>query len=202
MMPRAKQRTPQLKKRVLAVAVATLATDGVAEFTTRRIAGQAETSTSAVYELFGDKAGLVRQVFFEGFWLLRRRFDELEASNDPRADLVQTLDAVRRFVKENPVIAQLMFSRPFAEFEPGPDDLKAGASVREFIVGRVRRFADGCEVDLNAVDAAHVLLAVVQGLAGQEVAGWLGTSPASINRRWALAIRAVLDGLTTPPSAG
>ena len=32
---------------------------------------RAQTSTPAVYELFGDKAGLVREVFFEGFRLLR-----------------------------------------------------------------------------------------------------------------------------------
>ena len=53
-------------------------TDGIAGFTTRRVAQEAETSTPAVYELFGDKAGLVREVFFEGFRLLRRRFDELD----------------------------------------------------------------------------------------------------------------------------
>jgi hypothetical protein len=36
---------------------------------------------------------------------------------------------------------------------------------------------------------------MTQGLAATEIAGWLGTSKASINRRWDLAIRAVLDGL-------
>src|SRR5215467_676533 len=60
-MPRAKQRTAALRDRVLQVAVAMLASDGVAGFTTRRVAERAATSTPAVYELFGDKAGLVRE---------------------------------------------------------------------------------------------------------------------------------------------
>ena len=72
-MPRAKQRTPELRDHVLQVAVAMLASEGVAGFTTRKVAEEAETSTPAVYELFGDKAGLVREMFFEGFRLLRRR---------------------------------------------------------------------------------------------------------------------------------
>ena len=70
-MPRAKQRTPEMRERVLQAAMDMLASDGVAEFTTRRLAQHAGTSTPAVYELFGDKAGLVREVFFEGFRLLR-----------------------------------------------------------------------------------------------------------------------------------
>ena len=50
-------------------------------------------------------------------------------------------------------------------------------------------------IEGNETDIAHVLLALVQGLAAQERAGWLGTSKASIGRRWSLALRATLDGL-------
>ena len=57
-MPRPKQRTPELRDRMLQVAVATLTAEGAGGLTTRRIAEQARTSTPAVYELFGDKAGL------------------------------------------------------------------------------------------------------------------------------------------------
>ncbi len=69
-MPRAKQRTPELRDRLLEVAVATLNDEGVARLTTRRVAEQAGTSVPAVYELFDDKAGLVRAIFFEGFRML------------------------------------------------------------------------------------------------------------------------------------
>src|SRR6185503_5473701 len=66
LMPRAKQRTPELRDRLLEVAIATLSEEGIARFTTRRVAERAGTSVPAVYELFDDKAGLVRAMFFEG----------------------------------------------------------------------------------------------------------------------------------------
>ena len=36
-----------------------------------------------------------------------------------------------------------MFARPFADFDPGPEELPATGSVREIVVGRVRRCIDG-----------------------------------------------------------
>jgi AcrR family transcriptional regulator len=195
-VPRAKQRTQELRDHVLHIAVSTLAAEGVTGFTTRKVAQQAETSTPAVYELFGDKAGLVREVFFEGFRLLRRHFDQLAESGDPRADLVGVIEAFRGFARGNPVLAEVMFSRPFADFDPGPDELRAGSAVREFIVGRVRRCTGAGILGGDDTDIAHVLVALAQGLAAQESAGWLGTSQASRDRRWDLAIRAVLDGLS------
>jgi AcrR family transcriptional regulator len=194
-VPRAKQRTPELRDRVLQVAVAMLAEEGVAGFTTRKVAEGAETSTPAVYELFGDKAGLVREMFFEGFRRLRRRFDRLAETRDPRADLVAVLQALRTFVRENPVLAEVMFSRPFADFDPGPSGLEAGSAVRLFVVGRVRRCIESGLLRGDPTDIAHVVVSLTQGLAATEMAGWLGTSRASVNRRWELALRAVLDGL-------
>jgi AcrR family transcriptional regulator len=194
-MPRAKQRTPELRDRVLLHAVDLLARDGVAGFTARRIAREAATSIPAVYELFGDKAGLLREVFFEGFRLLRQRLDELPRTDDPRADLIALADAYRDFIREHPVLAQLMFSRPFADFDPSESELQAGASVRKFIVERVRAAIDADVLHGDATDVSHVLVATVQGLAAADRDGRLGSSPASIERRWQLAIAAMIAGL-------
>jgi AcrR family transcriptional regulator len=182
---------------VLQAAVELLATEGVAGFTTRKVAEEAKTSTPAVYELFGDKAGLVREMFFEGFRSLRRRFDGFVETDDPRADVVQVVQALREFIRENAALAGLMFSRPFADFDPGPLEVEAGADVRLFIIRQVRRATESGAIQGNDTDIAHVLVSLVQGLAATEAAGWLGTSKASVDRRWTLAIRAVLDGLST-----
>jgi AcrR family transcriptional regulator len=194
-VPRAKQRTPELRDRVLQVAVAILASDGVTGFTTRKVAEEADTSVPAVYELFGDKAGLVREMFFAGFRLLRGRFDRLAETDDPRADVVELIASFRAFICENPVLAEVMFARPFADFDPGPSGLEAGAGVRLFVVGRVQRCLDAGVLAGDATDIAHVLVSLTQGLAATELAGWLGTSKASIDRRWSVAVHAVLDGL-------
>src|SRR5690606_7368015 len=126
---------------------------------------------------------------------LRRAFDALPTTADPRADLVAVVGALRRFVRENPVLAELMFSRPFADFDPGADGLAAGRSVRLFIIGRVRRCIDAGVIAGDETDVAHLVMSLTQGLAATELAGWLGTSKASIERRWSLAVDAVLDGL-------
>ena len=197
-MPRAKLRTPELRDRVLQVAVAMLAAEGAGALTARRVAEQARTSTPAVYELFGDKAGLVREVFFEGFRLLGQRFGALAESGDPRRDLVEVTWAFRGFVRDCPVLGQLMFARPFAEFDPGPAEREAGRATREFVVARVRRCVEAGLIAGDATDVAHVLLALCQGLAAQEAGGWLGTSAASRNRRWDLAAGSLLAGLSPP----
>jgi AcrR family transcriptional regulator len=194
-MPRAKQRTAELRDHLLQVAVGMLERDGVAGFTTRRVAAGAATSTPAVYELFGGKAGLVREVFFEGFRLLRRYLDQVPATGDPRSDLFALTGACRGFARDNPVLAGVMFSRPFADFDPAPAEAEAGRAVREFVVGRVQRAIDAGVLAGDATDNAHVLLAITLGLAGAENASRLGTSQASVDRRWALGIGSVLDGL-------
>jgi AcrR family transcriptional regulator len=199
-VPRAKQRTGQLREHIVQAAVAMLAADGIGVFTTRKIAERAQTSPPAVYELFGDKAGLVREVFFEGFRLLGDRFGRLPESDDPHADLLRAVQALRTFVRDNPVLAQVMFSRPFADFDPGPAEMEAGAVTREFIVHRVRRCIDAGIIHGDRVDIAHGLLALTQGLAMQEAAGWLGTTRASVNRRWDLAVHALLGGLSAKRS--
>jgi AcrR family transcriptional regulator len=184
-----------LRDRVLDAAMTTLTGEGVAGFTTRRVAREAATSVPAVYELFGDKAGLVRELFFEGFRHLRHRLDERHRADDPRADLIEVFGAFRAFVRDNPVLAQLMFSRPFVDFDPGPAERAAGRSVRELFVGRVRRCVEAGRLAGDETDIAHALLALAQGLAAQESAGWLGTSQRSRDRRWALAFQSMLDGL-------
>jgi hypothetical protein len=93
-----------------------------------------------------------------------------------------------------------MFSRPFADFDPGPAELEAGAATRQFIVGRVQRCIDAGIIDGDQVDIAHGLLALAQGLAAQEAAGWLGSTRTSVNRRWDLAVHALLAGLSAPRS--
>jgi AcrR family transcriptional regulator len=194
-MPRPKQRTPELREHVLSVAVPLLAREGAAGFTARGVAREAQTSPPAIYELFGDKAGLVREVFFEGFRKLRARLQAVESLGEPRADLIQLIEAYRDFIRDNAMLAEVMFSRPFADFDPGPSELEASGSVRVLIIDRVSRCIEAGVLRGEATDIAHVLVALTQGLAAAESTRRLGSSDESIDRRWKLGVEAVLDGL-------
>ena len=193
-MPRPKQRTPELRDRVLQVAVSTLNQDGLSGFTTRRVAEQAGTSLPAVNELFQDKSGLVRAVFFEGFRMLARQLLAVPETNDAVADVQRLIPVFRRFCLDYPAMARVMFSRPFQDFDPGPEELAMSPSVREIFVGRIKRCIDAGLLTGDPVDIAHVLLALAQGLAVQEGGRWLGKSKASVNRRWEVGVTGILRG--------
>lgn len=193
-MPRAKQRTPELRERLLEAAVATLNEGGVSRLTTRRVAEQAGTSVPAVYELFDDKAGLVRAIFFEGFRLLGAELAAVAPTDDSVADVEALVPVFRRFCLRQSRLAQVMFSRPFADFDPGPDELAAGEAVRDIFLSRIQRCLDDGVLAGDAVDIAHVLLALAKGLAVQEAGCWLGTTIRSVERRWQLGVRALLAG--------
>ncbi|HEU4701585.1 MAG TPA: TetR/AcrR family transcriptional regulator [Conexibacter sp.] len=193
-MPKTKQRTPQLRAQVLEAALRLLATEGVAALTARRLATEAGTSPAAVYELFGDKAGVVRALFFAGFAQLGAALGELRESTDPLEDLVALAQRYRRFIVEQPALATVMFSRPFASFDPAPEEAAAGAAVRERIVGAVRRAVAAGRLHGDPTDVAHACVALVHGLAAAEAARRLGGTPAAVERRWDVAVRALLRG--------
>lgn len=193
-MPKPKQRTPALREQVLAGALQILAAEGVTALTARRLAAEANTSPAAVYELFGDKAGVVRALFFAGFEQLGAALGEPDLGADPLEQLVALAQRYRGFIVEQPALAAVMFSRPFASFDPAPEEAAAGAAVRERIVAAVRRAVAVHRLHGDPTDIAHACVALVHGLAAAEAARRLGGTPAAVERRWDVAVRALLRG--------
>ncbi len=193
-MPRPKQRTAALSESVLRTMLDLVETEGVS-LTARSVAAAAGTSPAALYELFGDKAGLLREVFFEGFRQLAEVVESVATTPDPEADLLSTLAATRRFALDRPMLFELMFARPFAEFRPGPDDQAAAAAVYRTVMSKVDRCLASGVLAGDRIDIAQVLIAANRGLIAAELAGVLGTTPSSSERRWALGVHAVFTGL-------
>ena len=152
------------------------------------VAREAQTSTPAVYELFGDKGGLIRELFFEGFRLLRRHLETFVETEDPRADVIQLVELYRGFIRENPVLSEVMFAHPFTDFEASRSELRAAGSVRRFVVERVRRCIDAGLMRGDEADIALVLIALTEGSRLAENASRLGATQESIDRRWTLAV--------------
>lgn len=179
-------------------ALGVLAEDGPGGLTTREVAARASTSPPAIYELFGDKSGLVRALFFEGFRRLEAHYAELEPTDDAMADLWAVVAAFRAFAATNPSLFEVMYARPFAEFDPGPDEIATGAATRGALVHAVERCVTAGLIEGDPVDIAHGVMALASGLVAQEIAGWLGSTPASVQRRWDLSVAALLRGVSPP----
>jgi AcrR family transcriptional regulator len=184
---------------VVEVALDLLSEQGAGGLTARTLAARADTSAPAVYELFGDKSGVVRELYFEGFRRLSAELAALPETADPVSDLWTLAAAYRKYVRGHRELAEVMFSRPFTDFSPGPEELAATGSVRTLIVERVRRCIDAGRLRGDETDVAHVLVALIQGMAFAEAAGRLGTSTESVERRWRLALSALLGGFGAQP---
>ncbi len=192
-MPRPKQRNDELTTHVLAVALEMLEV-GEVPLTARSVATAADTSTAALYELFGDKAGLVRAVAAEGFRMLLSALESEPQSDDVRSDLVHGLAVTRRFAISHPMLFEVMFSRPVAEFGSGSVDAEVTTAIYRNVMRRVDRCIRAGAMVGNRVDIAQVLIATNRGLIASELAGILGSSAASADRRWQLAIDTLVNG--------
>jgi AcrR family transcriptional regulator len=149
----------------------------------------------ALYELFGDKGGLIRAIFFEGFAALHDALLSVPTTNDPRHDLVALLDASRAFAVARPMLFEVMYARPFAEFDPSAEELEIGNDIYRLSVKAVGRWLRSEDSTMSPTAAAHVLVATHRGLVATELAGLLGRSTATRRQRYALGVDTVLAGL-------
>lgn len=193
-MPRTKQRTPELAEHVLQVALRLLASEGPTALTARRLADAAGTSPAAVYELFGDKAGVLRAVFFSGFERLADELGTPDTNVDGLEALLTLAQRYRAFIVAHPTLSAIMFSRPFASFDPAPEEQAAGAAVRKRIVAAVKVTIKAGQLQGDAMDIAHAYVALIHGLAAAESSHRLGGSNATIQRRWDAGVGALLAG--------
>jgi AcrR family transcriptional regulator len=201
-VPRPKLRTPDLRDDLLREAVAVLEQEGPVALRARRVASAAGTSTGALYELFGDKTGLVRAIFYEGFKMLAARLNAVVLTDDARADVLALLRASRDFALEHPMLFEVMYARPFGEFDPTPEDLKVARGLYDLVVRQVKLWLTDAGAEIDPIDAAHTLVALNRGLIATELAGLLGRSRTSKERRWQLALAAQLDGLVSRSIVG
>lgn len=179
---------------------------GVSAVTTRAVAAGSASSMAAVNELFGGKAGLVQAMYAEGFRHLAEELAQVEDAADPAKGVLELALAFRSFASRKRHVYEVMFSRPFAEFSPDPDDRRAAAAIYRIVLERVTTLLGTSRAKGSGKDAAICLFAVVQGLVSLEFAGLLGSSSESIERRWRTAVTATMNGVAarapTPVASG
>lgn len=186
----------ELRRALIDAAGRVLSTEGPAALSTRRVAQLAGVSTTAVYSLFGDKGGLVREMFLAGFARLADAFAKIPATEDPVVDLRALGRAYRENALTNPHLYELMFGRPVPEFRP---DEAASAEIRptfDALVAAVDRCIDeGAFAPADPYEVAVGLNGLVHGMCSLELRGALGDRTEA-DRLWDRALETMLKGLS------
>jgi len=192
----------KLRLRLLDEGGRLLAAEGPAGLTVRRLAERAGTSPSAVYSLFGDKGGLIEEMFHEGFRRFASRIAEIHPTDDPLANLQAFGGAYRDNARANPHLYDLMFGHLFPQFDPAERIQAFAMATFQALVDTVQRSLDaGLLGGGEAVEIASILFAQAHGLASLELAGWLGP-PERADRVWRNSLGLTLDGLRRAVAGG
>lgn len=181
-----------LRTRLLDAAAAIVFDRGIDALSLRRLAAAAGTSTTAVYSLFGNKAGLVESLYEEATRRFAARLASVEPTPDPAADMLRLGLAYRDYALHDPHLYTIMFagrakrSTPRASgatIAPLVDAVRRGQAAGQLAAGPPERIALAC-------------WGVAHGLVSLELTGNV-PPPLDIAAGYEDALRAVVRGWRT-----
>ena len=175
---------------------------GVEAVSVRGLAEQINTTTRAVYSLFGSKDGLLVALGARAFEMLGAAVRALPETDDPAADLVDAAVKVfREFAISRPILFRVGVQRSMvgqdlaAQFEAARFEALTGLHVK------MTRLADAGKLSGRSIsDATCHFHALCEGLADMELRGAL---PAGRQGQiWRDAVSALVAGLAAPAAHG
>ena len=169
---------------------------GVEALSVRDVAGDAGTTTRAVYSLFGSKEGLLVALGVRAFNLLQREIEALPETDTPRDDLVEVALIFRRFALEHPALFSIAFHRADPAIWP-----RFRVAATDALAVLDRRFQPLEAADLlggrSVSEASAQFRALGEGVAWTELRG--NPLPPDPERFWRNAFHALITGFATPP---
>lgn len=208
-MGRPREHDHETGEALLDVAERFLAERGDAAVTVRAVADAADTTTRAVYAVFGSKEGLTGALAGRGYELLAGWVRDLERTDDPAADLIEAgIHGFRRFALSRPHLFRLTFERVTAQTAAMPTIAPVAIASYEALVERIERAqqADLLGGTPNA-EVAFAFHALCVGLATGELsrlpppegAGfWRPVHGIDGEHLWRTALQALIAGFAQP----
>lgn len=196
-MGRPREHDERTRERILEVASGLLASRGPDGVTVRRVADGADTTTRAIYSLFGDKRGLLQALHHEAAALMTRTHHEVEARDDLVAEMVDLGLAYRRAAMEDPHTFRLLMGGT-PGFEPDPDDVRLGRQAFSRVIETLDRLASADRLGGRTAERAGTQMwALVHGLTSLELLGVL-EAHGDPEAFWREAVETLLRGLEQP----
>lgn len=194
-MARLKTHDEALRLRLINRAAATVFDRGTAALSLRQLAADVKTSTTAVYSLFGNKAGLLASLYEEAARLFVMRLTAVRPTDDPANDVIRLGMAYREYALANPHLYAILFTESPAQFEPTPQGHREQVEMYQPLVDAVRRGqrAGQFTTELEAEVVALSCWATAHGLVSLELSG--NEPPGlSIADSYERTLRAVVTG--------
>ncbi|WP_285725495.1 TetR-like C-terminal domain-containing protein [Psychromicrobium xiongbiense] len=190
----------ELRRRLLDTAAATVAAGGTDALNLRTMAQECETSTSAIYALFGSKPAVlaaVAQHSADSFATSQHAHAPAESGV---ADLRALGLAYRQWALDHPALFQLMFHPTFfAGLESPQLEDRSNDSI-EPLRRAVRRAIAGGEIRFSDEQAAVLAMwGILHGMVTLEMGGIEPPAMQLSEKDWLGAFHAALAGWTTAP---
>lgn len=193
-MARPKLHDENLRSRLLDRAAELVFDSGENALSLRRVAAAADTSTTAVYSLFGNKAGLVEALYREAARRFAARLAAARPSEDPAADIVRLGLAYRDYALTDPHLYSIMFGRRDREPEPTEDSEQEAAETMAPLVDAVRRGQRAGQLVGGPPERiALACWALAHGLVSIELTG-MAPPPLDVAAGYEDALRAMVTG--------
>lgn len=197
-MGRPKVHDSALQLKLLDRAVEVLSSTGPEGLSLRRLAADVETSTTAVYSLFGSKPRLLERVKEEALRRFATHLDAVEPTGDPREDLLGLANAYRASAIANPHYYRVLFDTAPHPEHFGTSIMGLYAETFGLLVTGVERcMAAGQLARRDPAYVAHALWAYVHGLVLLELNGFVGSFAPDPAGNFETAIRLATDGWAT-----
>ncbi|MEU0284256.1 TetR/AcrR family transcriptional regulator [Streptomyces sp. NPDC052492] len=172
-MARLKTHDEALRQRLINRAAATVFDRGTSALSLRQLAADAKTSTTAVYSLFGNKAGLLASLYQEAARLFVARLAAVPTTGDPANDVIRLGLAYREYALANPHLYAVLFLESPAQFGDPAEGSSEVMEMYQPLVDAVRRGqrAGQFTTELDAEVVALSCWATAHGLVSLELSG-------------------------------
>ena len=138
-MAKPKTHDEALRIKLLHRAAATVFDRGTAALSLRQLAADAKTSTTAVYSLFGNKAGLLSSLYQEAVHLFVERLATVHPTSDPAGDMIRIGLAYREYAVANPHLYAILFADRSAQCPSDADSPRGVVETYRPLIDTVRR---------------------------------------------------------------
>ena len=193
-MPPRRRHDAALRRRLLEVGSEAISRRGPKGLSLRDLATRADTTTAAIYTLFGGRDQLIEAVAAEGFQRFGAHLDTVVRTADPAADLLALGLAYRASALADPHFYRVMF---------GVAAPRRAAASPTFVVLREAVERVATTPPDRAEEIAYRLWSLVHGLVDLELAGHLPGDESARADRYGATLQAIGPAMfNSSPQAG